>query len=238
MASVTEENIRFGEFYSPNFDLYLTDRDAPVPDEKEILIDVPFLQGEHDFSNLMGERVFKNRKNTYTFKAFKKSYDERKILENKLKDVLMSQNYSQIFDTHDADGFWWGKCSDVRVTDDAEYSKLQVIIEFTCYPFFYHRLNYFDDVWDNFNFDYDVSCYSAYNVTNSQKIIYINNGSTSTSPVVYASAKCKISINGESYELQVGNNRNYFMKLKRGVNDIVITGTARVVIFSRMEVMR
>lgn len=238
MASVVTERIEFGEFNSSNFDLYLVERDAPTPKEKEILQDVPFMQGSHDFSMMLGERIFNDRTITYEFVAFKKKYPERKILENKIKDVLMSTGYNPLFDTHDADGFWWVKCESVKVKDDHEYNKLRVVLDFTGYPYFKMRTNYFDDVWDTFNFDYDVACFSKYQVKTKQVIEFINIGSTSLSPVIHSTKKCEILINGEKYEIKEGFNTNYFMKFKRGKNIIVVTGTTDITFYGRMEIMR
>lgn len=239
MASVVDERIEFGDFISSNYDLYLVERDAPTPKEKEILQDVPFMQGAHDFSMMLGERIFDNRTITYEFVAFKKQYPERKILENKIKDVLMSTGYNPLYDTHDADGFWWVKCESVKVKDDAEYNKLRVEIDFTGYPYFKMATNYFDDVWDTFNFNYDVACFSRYDVFGYQEIKFFNVGSTSISPTIYSSNDDMIiHIDNQLYPLKKGLNENYFMKLKRGVTDLIVFGTGTIVIYGRMEVMR
>lgn len=238
MASTVEERIEFGDFKSPDFDLYLVERDAPTPKEKEILQDVPFMQGSHDFSMMLGERIFDNRTISYEFVAFKKKYPERKVLENKIKDVLMSTGYNPLFDTHDADGFWWVKCESVKVKDDAEYNKLRVQIDFTGYPYFKMKNNYFDDVWDTFNFDYDVACFSRYLITKKQVIDFINIGSTSISPIIHTTNDIDIVINDELFQLKSGINENYFMKLKRGKNQIIVNKPTELTIYGRMEIMR
>lgn len=238
MASTVEERIEFGDFKSPDFDLYLVERDAPTPKEKEILQDVPFMQGSHDFSMMLGERIFDNRTISYEFVAFKKKYPERKVLENKIKDVLMSTGYNPLFDTHDADGFWWVKCESVKVKDDAEYNKLRVQIDFTGYPYFKMKNNYFDDVWDTFNFDYDVACFSRYLITKRQVIDFINIGSTSISPIIHTTNAVDIVVNDELFQLKSGINENYFMKLKRGKNQIIVNKPTELTIYGRMEIMR
>lgn len=239
MASTIDERIEFGDFKSPDFDLYLVERDAPTPKEKEILQDVPFMQGSHDFSMMLGERIFDNRTISYEFVAFKKQYPERKILENKIKDILMSTGYNPLYDTHDADGFWWVKCESVKVDDDAEFNKLRVQIDFTGYPYFKMKNNYFDDVWDTFNFDYDVACFSKYYIDSIDRIEFFNAGSTSVSPVIYSSSNnINIVIDGQQFVLNRGVNENYFLKLKRGLTVIDVYGKGEIVIYARMEIMR
>ena len=61
------EYIQFMGFNSKNEKLYLMERNAPTPDEKEILKNLPFKQGVLDFSALLGSRVFENREIEYVF---------------------------------------------------------------------------------------------------------------------------------------------------------------------------
>ena len=238
MKDLIYENLIFGEFDSADYELYMIERDAPTPDEKEVLLSIPYAQGTHDFSALLGERVFENRTNRYVLRVYNKVYDERKIIENKVKDILLSQNYNQLFDTHDSDGFWWGKCSKVTCDDDNEYNKLTITIEFECYPYFMSKFNYFTDIWDIFNFDYDVACYSAYNIKGYQDILFINNGSTALSPIIQSSAPMDLILNGEKYKIKEGINQNYFIKISKGINNVQIFGMGRVVVYMRTELMR
>lgn len=238
MSDLITEKIIFGSFDSGDFELFMIERDCPTPSEKEVTLSIPYAQGTHDFSALLGERVFENRTNRYVLRLYNKSYDERKIVENKVKDLLLSQNYNQLLDTHDPDGFWWGKCSKVSCDDDNEYNKLTVTIEFDCYPYFMSQFNYFTDLWDSFNFDYDVACYSAYNVTNHKDIIFINSGSTALSPVIYASSEMKLKIDKQIYPLKHGKNQNYFIKIKKGQTKVSLMGTGKVIVFMRTELMR
>ena len=238
MSDLIYEKIQFGQFDSANFELFLIERDAPTPNEKEVLLSIPYAQGTHDFSALLGERVFENRTNRYVLRVYNKSYDERKIIENKVKDLLLSQNYNQLIDTHDPDGFWWGKCSKVTPDDDNEYNKLTLTVEFECYPYFMSKFNYFTDLWDDFNFDYDVACYSAYDVKEYQSIIFINNGSTALSPIIHTSDEMQLKIANQTYKLKPGINQNFFIKINKGENRVSLTGTGRVVVFMRTELMR
>ena len=74
------EGIQFYDFNSVNEGLRLTNRSAPTPDEKEIVEDIPYMQGVLDFSMLLGERVFNNRTLTYSFYTKSMSYRKRKSL--------------------------------------------------------------------------------------------------------------------------------------------------------------
>lgn len=233
------EGIRVGTIFdSISSELYLIERHADTPDEKEVLMSIPYLQGEHDFSMLLGERVFHSRKITYVFGAFNKGYSERKYLENSIKRVLLSTGYEQLFDTHDRDGFWWGKCSEVVADDDAEYKQIFITITFSCYPYLLSHLSYFDDIWDTFDFEYDVSCFSAYDVVNRHVVPYINNGSTAIRPTLYSSTPMRVRLNDASWiELPGGYVEDYYAKIMRGVNRIEVLGTGKFAILGRKEFM-
>ena len=58
MITKIKEYITFGDFDSRKSGWYLQKREAPTPDEKEIVESIPYMQGELDFSSALGERVF------------------------------------------------------------------------------------------------------------------------------------------------------------------------------------
>ena len=232
-----KEGIIFDRFDSKRHGLYLVERDAPSPSEKEITEDIPFMQGVHDFSMILGERIFDNRDITYVFKKYNIHYENRKTLENKIKDELMSVGQNKIIDTHDPVYYWFGKAKSVKVDDDHEKNKLVVTIVFDCYPFLLKNNAYFDDVWDTFNFDYDVANWSRYRINGKRTITLINTGSTAVSPTVISSSPMTAIIDGETYSIPAGTSSNVFIKISRGKNKIVVTGNGDISVLFRMELM-
>lgn len=176
------EGVQFNQFNSLNQNLILVRRDAPTPEEKKIVEDIPYSQGEIDFSMLLGERVFRNRPLTYEFISKKMSYGQRKVLENRIKRLNMMGDIGEIYDTHDAGYYWRGKCEYIEVIDDAEFNRLSVIIEFNVYPFLIDTKHYFDDVWDDFDFDADVANWTKYEVDGVRTITLYNSGDTTVRP--------------------------------------------------------
>ncbi len=231
------EGISFSKFNSKSHGLYLVEREAPSPSEKEIAEDIPFMQGVHDFSMMLGERIFDNRDIKYVFKKYNVNYENRKILENRIKDELMSVGQEAIFDTHDPAYYWFGKAKSVNVDDDHEKNKLVVTIVFDCYPFLLKNNAYFDDIWDTFNFDYDVANWSRYRINGKRTITLINTGSTAVSPTVIASSPMTAIIDGETYSIPVGTSSNVFIKISRGINKIVVSGNGDISVLFRMELM-
>lgn len=179
-----KEVIQANQFNSGNEGLYLLDRDAPSPAEKEIIEDVPHSQGIQDYSMIFGEPKFKNREHTYKFLAPNVTYDKRKIAEQNIKRKLMMNGIGPIYDTHDAGYYWLGKCTSVKVEDDADFNELTVTIKFNVYPFMFTIKSWFDDVWDTFNFDRDVANFTKYQIKGEREIVLFNTGDITVTPTI------------------------------------------------------
>ena len=117
---VPTEGIIIDSFNSMQENLFLIDRAAPSPDEKEVVESIPFMNGSYDFSMIFGERFFEDRELTYQFMLFNSPYSDRKVFETKLKRKLLTIGITEIYDTHDKDYFWLGKVTRIDVRDNEE----------------------------------------------------------------------------------------------------------------------
>lgn len=231
------ERITFNEFDSKKLGLYLIERDAVSPSEKEIVETIPFMQGVHDFSMLLGERIFDNRLITYTFFRPQTDYYERKLLEQEIKRKLMMNGILHLYDSHDESFYWYGKCKSVEVDDSEENRSLTVKIVFDVYPFMLSKNDYFDDVWDTFNFNHHVANWTKYLIKGKKKIFLINNGDTSLSPTIITDSDMKIILRDKTYTFKKGENKDFLMKLERGINELTIYGNGVIKFRYRTEVM-
>lgn len=232
------ELIQFKDFNSKDFNLYLLERDAPTPDEKEVIENIPFMQGELDFSMLLGERVFENRELTYVFEAFNTPYSERKVLERTIKKLVMPHGKSKLYDTHNGKFFWYGKCKSVKVEDDAKFDTLTVTIVFNCYPFLYSFFDYFDDYFDDFDLDTEIAAFTKFPISGETQIEIFNTGSASVSPEVIASSPMIVKDEtGTTYSYSAGSSVDYVLTLKQGVNKLTVTGNGTIAFHFNTEVM-
>ena len=231
------EKIQFNKFDSKELGFYLISRDAPTPDEKELIEDLPFVQGEYDFSMLTGERIFKNRKISYVFHYFNAPYEIRKKVENKTKALLMMNGQSKIIDSHDPGYYWFGKCESVQVDDDESKRKLIIKIEFNCYPYLIALDSAFNDEWDTFDLEDGVAQFYKYRIKGKREINLTNYGSVSTSPIIKVSDPMKLTLNDSVIELKKGKNEDFFIKLSVGENILNVTGNGTFEIDMRLEVM-
>lgn len=155
MSIKVKEHVVFGDFNSLERNMYLIDRSAPTPSEKEAIESIPFMQGAFDFSMIMGERVFTNRSVSYTFHLYEEDYDTRKFSQTAFENELMRKGRVKLTDTYSPGYYFLGKCTSVDTQDDHEYKRLIVSAEFDCYPFKISTLAEGHDIWDEINFELD-----------------------------------------------------------------------------------
>lgn len=233
-----KEYIEFGAFNSKGWGMYLVDRDAPTPDEKEIVEDIPFLQGVLDFSFLTGERIFQNREVTYKFKLPNTHYDSRKTVERFIKKEVMPNFEEKLYDSAIPNHFFVGKCASVKVVHDPGKRNFIVTLVFNCYPFAYTLKKYYDDVWDTFSFDDDVSAFTKWDIKGRRDIVIFNHGSAFVAPEVIANGSFKVTdANGDNWTFSSGNKVDNSFQLVPGVNRLKVEGNGYISFHFRSEEM-
>lgn len=232
------EGITFGTFNSMAQGWSLMSREAPSPEEKEVVEDLLYSQGVLDFSMLTGERYFQNRIITYEFKLVNTSYQNRKQAERKIKSSLMRIGQSNLTDTHDEGFYWYGKFRSVRVKDDPLKRHLLATLEFDCYPFLIANDDYFDDVWDTFSFEYGVANWTKWNINQKQVIPVYNSGDATVIPTIITSASMMVTFDGEDYRFDKGESENVRLRIApRQLTHFTVTGTGEISIRFAREVL-
>ncbi|WP_317334173.1 hypothetical protein [Streptococcus orisratti] len=232
------EYITFGDFNTKSHGWYLESREAPAPEEKEVLENLLYSQGVLDFSMMNDERYFNNRIITYEFKLPNTRYADRKSAEREIKSTLMRIGKSRLTDTHDEGFYWYGKCKSVKVQDDPKKKALIATIEFDCYPFLTAMDDYFDDVWDDFSFEYGVANWTKWEIKEKQVIPVFNPGDTTIIPRIISSSNIVINFEGTDYQFSSGENESVLLKIPpRKLAFFTIKGNADVSFRFPREVM-
>ncbi|SUN60613.1 prophage Lp1 protein 51 [Streptococcus hyointestinalis] len=195
------------------------------------------MQGVLDFSSILGERVYNTREIDYDFKLVNSSYENRKDVERSIKQQLMLYSEQRLYDTHDNSYFWLGKCKSVSVKHEPVKRAFIVTITFTVYPFMFTLSNYFDDVWDSFDFDNGIAGFTKYKVSGSKDIVLINTSSTTIGPEVEVTSDMKVTVDGQTYLYKAGTSTNLSMGLQPGINNITVEGTGTIRFRWHAEVM-
>lgn len=231
------EYIEFMDFNSKSEGLFLISRDAPTPSEKNIVKNLPYRQGNLDFSMLLGERVFENRELTFKFILPDMEYQKRKLMEIKIKRQLMRHGNNRLYDSAIQGYYWLGKCESVSIEHDYQYNKFVAEIVFDCYPYMFYAEDYFTDIFDDFDLEYGIAGYTKFAVKDNLQTTISNSGTISVKPDIICDSNFKATLNGESFEFKEGKNKNHHFSLKPGTNELVISGNGTFWLRYHIEVM-
>lgn len=229
-----------GNFNSKEHGLYIIDHDAPSAEEVEIIEQIPFMQGQYDFSMLTGERIFSNRTVTATFWKPNTPYEERKAIEAKVKEELMISGIDYIEDSWLRSGLrWYGKCKSVKPSDDASNNSLTLTVEFDVYPFALRENVSYSDIFDeDFFTDDSVDNWTGYYVHGKREILLINIGANASSPTIRATSAMQLITNDKTViKIPKGESQDYFFKLQKGLNRLKVTGEGHISFYISSEVM-
>lgn len=221
------EGFLFEGIHTEDFDLELMERDAPPPTEKEIIEEVPFMQGVHDFSMFLGERIFGNRPLTYKFKTQASDYQKMKTKKTVITNRLMKNGIKPLYDDFDKGYVYMAKCTGVDFTiKPTGYA--DVLITFTAYPFKKAELEEGNDIWDTFNFELDVFQEVEYTINGSETIILMNVGSTGVTPRIIANSSFTIMKGNVTYNISSGETKSESFRIEVGENEMTLEGNGTI----------
>lgn len=226
MMTKPKEGISRDDRHTKDYNMWLVSRHAPTPPEKEIIDSVPFMQGQYDFSDVMGERIYNNRTLSYVFEMKNRYYTSRKNVQTSLENWLMKSGIKPLYDDHAKGYYYMAKCTYIN-TEDAP-GGLRITVDFDGYPFKISTLEEGHDIWDEFNFELDVSILNEYEVNGTKEVDFYNVGSNSKAPKITASSPMTIVKDGVTYNLPAGESKNESFRLNIGDNPMVITGDGTI----------
>lgn len=220
------EGFTFAGKHTREFNLHLIHRIADPPQEKEILEDIPFMQGVLDFSTILGQRVYENRDVTFIMKVINYDYEKRKVLESSISNWLMKKSHSRLYDDYIPGYHFWAKCTGINYED--VYEGLNIEITFDAYPFKIGNLLEGNDIWDTFNFELDVSQVTKFNVNGTKDITLYNVGSNVISPTVVSSSAFEIIKDDKTFIIPVGVSKSDEFVLDLGENKLTLIGNGAI----------
>ena len=212
--------------HTREYGMWLVNRQAPTPSEKQIIDSVPFMQGVYDFSNILGERVYENRSLTYVFEIKQQDYERRKINQTAIENWLKKDGVAPLYDDHARGYYYMAKCTSVN-TDDF-YGGLRVTTTWDAYPFKISELPEGHDIWDEFNFELDASILNEFQVNGELEVNLFNIGASSRVPVINTTSDMTIIKGGVTYHIPVGESKSDSFRLNIGDNILQIIGNGTI----------
>lgn len=224
--SNAKEGFKYNGKHTREYDMRLVERNAPTPTEKRITENLPFMQGEYDFSMILGGRVYNNRPLTFKFELLNRYYTNRKSIQTSIENWLMNSGYTPLYDDH-AEGYRYiAKCIGVSVSDT--YGGLTIDIEFDAYPFKISEIKEGNDLWDPFNFELDVAQVTEFAVNGTEEITLYNVGSNLLQPTIKTTAPMTITKDGRTYNVPQGQTKSHEFTLNVGENKLTIQGNGKI----------
>ncbi|MGY5261907.1 hypothetical protein [Lactiplantibacillus plantarum] len=219
----------FNKFNSDNFGLKQLTRSIGALQEQEITESIPGVQGTVDYSMMFGQRLFQPQTIIYTFQKHIYDVVERARQETLIRNSLSRFGLSRLYDSYIPENYYFlAKCNPT-ITNDVQYQKLTVSLAFTCNPpFMFCEIAEGNDVWDTFNFDYDVSQDTSFTVKNSDVVTLINPGSATVQPKITVTGTISVTANGNTVNFTAGTYKNTLIYLLPGVNSLTFTGTGTI----------
>ena len=223
--------IRFnGKHSYEDFGMTIAEKNAGYPDKEKIKVKIPFSNVEYDFSEIYGEQTYSNRSLTYTFNVISKKPTTQKInaIETNLSNWLMNSNGKQkLYDDSTPNYYYLAEVEGgLNFAELWNHGKLTVT--FTAYPFMISELEEGHDIWDEFNFELDVSQITEFEVNGSLEVVLYNIGTPSLSPTIETTAPMEIMKDGVTYSIPSGRSKSSDFKLIPGENELTITGNGTI----------
>ena len=223
--------IRFnGKHSYEDFGMTIAEKNAGYPDKEKIKVKIPFSNVEYDFSGIYGEQTYSNRSLTYTFNVISKKPTTQKInaIETNLSNWLMNSNGKQkLYDDSTPNYYYLAEVEGgLNFAELWNHGKLTVT--FTAYPFMISELEEGHDIWDEFNFELDVSQITEFEVNGSLEVVLYNIGTPSLSPTIETTAPMEIMEDGVTYSIPSGRSKSSDFKLIPGENELTITGNGTI----------
>lgn len=220
------EGFTYNGVHSKKYNLRLINRIDNTPTEKEVIENIPYMQGELDFSNILGTRVYENRFPTYEMLIVDYDYQRRKSIEMSLSNWLMKGIKNELYDDFVKNYYYVGKCQSIEYED--RYEGMTAIITFNAYPFKIGEYLEGNDIWDEFNFETDIAQITSYEINGSEQVTLYNGGNNLISPKVIASSSMEIIKGNQTFNVPQGESESYEFMLDLGENTLTINGNGTI----------
>jgi len=217
-----------GKHSFDDFSLIINSKTISTPTKKKVKLDVPYMNSMYDFSTIgsNGEIVYNQRTISVDFTLISTSKNMLQVKLTKIREWLQDVSQSQLIFDDIKDYYFLAEVEDN--TDLAETNEVgEFTIKFTCEPFKTSVDLVGADVWDTFNFEEDITQTNTFYVSNNSTINIFNYGRLII-PTINCSVNMSVIASGVSYNLVIGDNLIYGLKLKNGYNIITINGTGTI----------
>lgn len=211
-----------------DYGLIMESKVIQPPSKKKIKVSIPFMNSSYDFSTVgsNGEITYEQRSITVVLLLPTSSKEQLHILYSNILEWLQDVGQSQLIFGDIIDYYFLGEIEAASTFEEITiFGKLT--ITFVAEPFKTGINLEGSDIWDTFNFETDVLQDVEFDVIGSKQVNIINVGRL-VCPTINVNAAMSLIFNSKTYNLVVGDNKIYSLKLLNGDNNIAINGTGHI----------
>lgn len=218
-----------GKHTQLDWKMKMTRRVAITPDEKPIYENLPYMQGDEDYSEYEEERYFHPREIEYTFVIRHVPYSERKGLTTNIQNWLLGQGRSILLDDHDKGFYYEGKFVKVYPDDENNKNKLTIVALLRAQPFKIGLIREGHHNIDDMNLAVDVFQKVFFEVKGVERDItlYINS-INSVVPSFQITGELEIENDNTIVLADETSTRSEIFRLKVGMNYIKLRGNGTI----------
>jgi|SRR5690625_2432405 len=203
-------------------------KDIGRPNKKKILQSIAFSNVQYDFSELYGNQVYENRVLRYIFNIKDKTKERMQLKSTVIQNWLMRPfGKTKLYD--DAiPNYYFHVEVETGVEFEENFYDGTLTVYFDAYPFMIDEKPEGHDIWDDFNFELDVSQPTKFEINGNERITLINAGVPDVFPTITTSEEMEIELSGNTYIVPAGTTNNADLPLKSGNNKLTIKGNGTI----------
>lgn len=208
------------------------------PSRKKITAEVPFSNSNYDFSSIYGGQTYNERELEFVINVFDPNHWDQVTmhrLKTELVNWLESGNGKQPLIDEKLPGWHFLAEPEASLSLEDKYQSGELKVTFVAYPFMIRNKPEGNDVWDTFEFEYDVAQYTSFKVNGSKVALLINSGITASYPEIIVDTDMKITIGNSEYSIKAGSSTG--IELPVGENSVLVKGTGNISLVWHKEVI-
>lgn len=209
----------------------ITEKEIGNPEKEKALVKVPFSDVEYDFSELYGDQNMSKRTLSYTFHVFDRRVNTPEQV-NRLKTRAVNHfvNVNKMIELYDDAYPNWHFLAEVR--DAPSFNEDSIIgeltVEFEAYKYMIDNEPEGADIWDRFDFDFDMAQVTELEVDGPQELVILSNSAGAVNPSIRCDSNMTIEHEGTLYTFKAGTAQELEFRLTKEFNKMRISGHGKL----------
>lgn len=211
--------------------LLIEEKEIGNPEKEKALVKVPFSDVEYDFSELYGDQNMSTRTLSYTFNVYDAKHETTdRMIRLKIQSLNHFMNVNKMIELYDDDYPNWHFLAEVRNAPSfSEIRNLgELTIEFEAYKYMIDNEPEGTDIWDRFDFDFDMAQVTELKVDETQELVILSNSAGAVNPSIRCDSNMTIEHEGTLYTFKAGTTKELEFRLTKEFNELRISGNGKL----------